>query len=143
MASDDNPATTSQFFTEVGFGYLGCAGGFLGGCALGGIIVPRTDEHMGAAFPVAYAGYSLGSAGGVFLWGEKNHVKSTNPELAFGAAVLGAALPVTLGYIANSFGLFALGTALGPFSSAALYNLVKKPEHPAKGYSISFSIRLF
>jgi hypothetical protein len=136
---DFNNITTGQYFSEVGIGYLGGGGGFLFGCFTGGVIVPRTDEHMSAAWPAALSGYSLGTATGVFLWGEKNQGMSKNGLAAFGAGVAGAAIPVLLGYISNNFSFFTLGLLAAPFASAAAYSAAKEVEQPKKKVSLSFS----
>lgn len=136
---DFNNITSGQYFSEVGIGYLGGGGGFLLGCFAGGIIMPRTDEHMSAAWPAALSGYSLGTATGVFLWGEKDQGRSTNGLTAFGAGVAGAVIPVLLGYLSNNFNFFTLGLISAPFASAAAYSAVKEVENPQKSIAISFS----
>lgn len=138
-AEDFNDITTKQYFSEAGVGYLGGGGGFLFGCFAGGIIVPRTDEHMSAAFPAALAGYSLGTATGVFLWGEKYQGRSNNGLAAFGAGVAGAVVPMLLGYISNNFSFFTLGLLSAPFASAAAYSATKEVDKPKKTFSVSFS----
>jgi len=136
---DFNNITTRQYFSEVGIGYLGGGGGFLLGCFAGGVIVPRTDEHMSAAWPAALSGYSLGTATGVFLWGEKYQGRSNNSLAAFGAGVAGAAVPVLLGYLSGNFNFFALGLITSPFASAAIYSTVKEVDRPQKAVSVTFS----
>jgi hypothetical protein len=131
--------TTGQYFSEVGVGYLGGGGGFLLGCFAGGIIVPRTDEHMSAAWPAALSGYSLGTATGVFLWGERYQARSNNALAAYAASVAGAAVPVLLGYLSNNFSFFTIGLLAAPFASAAAYSAAKEVDEPQKTVSISFS----
>jgi hypothetical protein len=131
--------TTGQYFSEVGVGYLGGGGGFLLGCFAGGIIVPRTDEHMSAAWPAALSGYSLGTATGVFLWGERYQARSNNALAAYAAGVAGAAVPVLLGYLSNNFSFFTIGLLAAPFASAAAYSAAKEVDRPQKAISITFS----
>jgi hypothetical protein len=139
QGEDFNRITTKQYFGEVGVGYLGGGGGFLLGCFAGGVIVPRTDEHMSAAWPAALSGYSLGTATGAFLWGEKNQGRSNNALVAFGAGVAGAAVPVLLGYLSDNFSFFTIGLLAAPFASAAAYSAAKEVENPKKTVSFSFS----
>ena len=138
-AEDFNNITLGQYFSEAGVGYLGGGGGFLLGCFAGGVIVPRTDEHMSAAWPAALSGYSLGTATGVFLWGEKYQGRSNNGLAAFGAGIAGAAVPVFLGYISDNFSFFTLGLLSAPFASAAAYCATKEVDNPRKAVSLSFS----
>jgi len=138
-AEDFNNITTGQYLREVGVGYLGGGGGFLLGCFTGGVIVPRTDEHMSAAWPAALSGYSLGTATGVFLSGEKYQGRSNNGWAAFGAGVAGAAVPVLLGYLSNNFSFFTIGLLAAPFASAAAYSVTKEVNKPQKAVSASFS----
>jgi hypothetical protein len=136
---DFNRITTGQYLREVGVGYLGGGGGFLLGCLAGGVIVPRTDEHMSAAWPAALSGYTLGTATGAFLWGEKYQGRSNNGLVAFGAGVAGAAVPVLLGYLSDNFSFFALGLLASPFASAAAYSAAKEVNLPPKTIFVSFS----
>jgi len=141
---NSNPASTAQFFSEVGIGYLVGGGGFLSGCMLGGIIVPRTDKHMSAAWPAALTGYGLGVGSGVFLYGEAKHVRSSNAMEAYLASIAASTLPVILGYLSEDFTLFTVGLVVAPLSSAAIYNITKVPKEAAeKELSFSFSITLF